>query len=32
MVHAVLAGTGDVIRAATFLRGMRNDMEQGAAA
>lgn len=32
MVHAVLAGTASVPRAAAFLRGLRNDMEQGAAA
>ena len=32
MVHAVLAGSADVTRAAAFLRGMRNDMEQGVAA
>ena len=32
MVHAVMAGSADIGRAAHFLRGMRNDMEQGAAA
>ena len=32
MVHAVLAGDASVTGAAAFLRGMRNDMEQGAAA
>ncbi len=32
MVHAVMAGSGDLARAAAYLRSMRNDMEQGAAA
>jgi phenylpropionate dioxygenase-like ring-hydroxylating dioxygenase large terminal subunit len=32
MVHAVLLGAGDVLRAAAFLRGMRDEMEQGVAA
>lgn len=32
MVHAVMAGTADIARAAAYLRSMRNDMEQGAAA
>ncbi len=32
MVHAVMAGDASVTRAAAFLRGMRNEMEQGAAA
>lgn len=32
MVHAVLAGPADVTRAGAFLRDMRNEMEQGAAA
>jgi phenylpropionate dioxygenase-like ring-hydroxylating dioxygenase large terminal subunit len=32
MVHAVIEGTADLVRAAAFLRRMRNDMEQGAAA
>lgn len=32
MVHAVLDGAANVTRAAAFLRRLRNDMEQGAAA
>lgn len=32
MVHAVLDGMADITRAAAFLRRLRNDMEQGAAA
>jgi phenylpropionate dioxygenase-like ring-hydroxylating dioxygenase large terminal subunit len=32
MVHAVLDGAADIGRATAFLRRMRNDMEQGAAA
>lgn len=32
MVHAVMAGSADILRAAAFLRGLRNDMEEGAAA
>lgn len=32
MLHAVLDGTGDLLRAAAVLRRMRDDMEQGAAA
>lgn len=32
MVHAVLEGTADPVRATAFLRRMRNDMEQGEAA
>ena len=32
MIHAVLAGSSDATGAAAYLRSMRNDMEQGAAA
>lgn len=32
MLHAVIEGDADIARAATFLRGMRNDMEGGLAA
>lgn len=32
MVHAVLEGTGDTISAAAYLRGMRDELEQGVAA